>query len=290
MKKKLPTSAVVVALLALLALAAAPCAAFTQEVPVAGATSAPWQAAELAPQATPPRLPEDKPQVPDDGRRTVTMLPANLFKGTIGVFSGANVKPIIVGSAAAAFVTVYDGPIAEVLDDRDSRLGSGLTRGGQPRWSGAVVGALFVGGRFAHGRRFRAASYDWLEAYVINLGYTELAKRLVGRRRPNGQDNTSFPSGHASNAFVLASVAEGHYGWKAGVAAYTVASLVAVSRLKQNAHYLSDVLGGATLGYVVGKTVVRLNDRPRAGRTTQVIVSPALARNSRALVVHVSWR
>jgi membrane-associated phospholipid phosphatase len=305
---KLPSWASVI--VALVALGSAPGAALAQEIPVERATRWPPQPAplleaaalplqgttlpppstDLSPQATPPSRQEDRLQARDDGRRTVTGLPGNLFKATVGVFSGPNLKPFLVGGGAAAFAWVYDAPIAEVLDDPDSRLGSGLTRGGQPRWSGAIVGALFVGGRFARGTRFRDASYDWLEAYVVNLGYTELTKRLVGRQRPNGQDNSSFPSGHASNAFALAAVAESHYGWKAGVAAYGVASLVAVSRLKQNAHYLSDVLGGATLGYIVGKTVVRLNDRPRGSRTTQVIVSPALSRNAGALVVHLSWR
>ena len=153
-----------------------------------------------------------------------------------------------------------------------------------------MVGVLFVGSRFAGGTRFRAASYDWLEAYLVNLGYTELVKTLVGRTRPNGQDDESFPSGHASNAFALAAVADRHFGWTVGMAAYGVAGLVSVSRLQQNAHYLSDVVGGATLGFIVGRTVVRVNSNPRCPGKTQVNASPVLGRNARAFVVQVSWR
>ena len=102
-------------------------------------------------------------------------------------------------------------------------------------------------------------SYDLMDAFLLNWGYTNVFKYAVGRERPNGQDEKSFPSGHASNAFALAAVVERHYGWKAGLPAYALASLVGVSRLQRNKHYLSDVLGGATLGYIVGRTVVRVN-------------------------------
>ncbi len=233
---------------------------------------------------------QEEVPVPADGCRTVVRLPVNLLRATVGVFNPANVDPMIVGSFATGFAALYDQPIARALDDPDSTLGTGLATGGRPRWTGAVVAALFVGGRFAGGTRFRAASYDWLEAYLVNLGYTELVKELVGRTRPNGQDDKSFPSGHASNAFALAIVADRHYGWKVGVPAYAVAALVSVSRLQQNAHYLSDIMGGATLGYIVGRSVVRVNNNARCAGNTHVDVSPVVARHERAVVVRVSWR
>ena len=43
-------------------------------------------------------------------------------------------------------------------------------------------------------------------------------------------------------------------------------SLVGVSRLQRNKHYLSDVLAGATLGYIVERTVVRVNGQPIEAR------------------------
>jgi membrane-associated phospholipid phosphatase len=260
-------------IVAVLAVLCAPDAGLAQDAPGAVVTPAPTR----------------QEQAEDDGR-TVVGLPANLFRAAFGVFDVANLNPAFVGTVAAGFATMYDTPIAEALDDPDSQLGPSLETGGAPIWSGAVVGALFVGGRFAGGPRFRAATYDWLEAYLVTAGYTELVKEVAGRTRPNGQDDRSFPSGHASNAFALATVAERHYGWKVGVAAYGVAGLVGLSRLRQNAHFLSDVVGGATLGYVVGRTVVRVNTRLRSRRQTQVSASPVLARNTRAVVVRVTWR
>jgi membrane-associated phospholipid phosphatase len=258
--------------------------------------AAPWASGAAVAQEPPhpaagsPPSPTGPAPVSDDGRRTVARLPVNLVRATVGVFNPANLTPVIIGSALTGVAAVYDGPIAEAVNDPDSTLGPRLETVGAPRWSGVVVGALFVGGRFARGTRFRAASYDWLEAYLVNTGYTEVLKDLVGRTRPNRQDDTSFPSGHASNAFALAAVADGHFGWKVAAPAYAAAGLIAVSRLQQNAHYLSDVLGGATLGYIVGRTVVRVNNRPRSSGNTRVNVSPVVGRNTRGVVLRVEWR
>jgi membrane-associated phospholipid phosphatase len=67
-----------------------------------------------------------------------------------------------------------------------------------------------------------------------------------------------------------------------------MASLVAVSRLQRNKHYLSDVMAGATLGYIVGRTVVRVNGQPLEGpRHAQFSLSPILGRRARGLVASV---
>jgi membrane-associated phospholipid phosphatase len=133
-------------------------------------------------------------------------------------------------------------------------------------------------------------SYDLLDAFLVNGAYTSVLKVAVGRERPNGQDERSFPSGHASNAFALAAVVERHYGWKAGIPAYALASAVGASRLQRNKHYLSDVLAGATLGYIVGRTVVRVNGRPleKAGGP-RVSFNPVVGRRTRALLVSVAF-
>jgi membrane-associated phospholipid phosphatase len=224
----------------------------------------------------------------DDSRRTVARLPANLFRAAIGIFSPDSVKPLIAGGAATGTAAIVDDEVASALANPAHDFGQALESAGAPLWTGAVVGALFVAGRLGGGGRFRAASYDWLDAVVVTGAYTELLKALTRRERPNGEDSRSFPSGHASNAFALAAVAERHYGWKVGVPAYGLAALVGASRLQREKHYLSDVLAGATLGYIVGRTVVRVNGQPGSSRGGSAFsVSPMIARRTRALVVNV---
>ncbi|MBU0529072.1 phosphatase PAP2 family protein, partial [bacterium] len=90
-------------------------------------------------------------------------------------------------------------------------------------------------------------------ALVVNGVTTVILKELIGRERPNGSNNRSMPSGHTSHSFAVAAVANELYGRKVGTAAYLIAGLVAVSRINDNDHYLSDVIVGAGLGAVIGR-------------------------------------
>jgi len=244
--------------------------------PVAGGQQAPSVAA-----ASPAR---------DDGRRTMGRFPANLLRGTVGVFSTDNLKPLLIGGAATGIGSVFDDDVAAAIADPSHAFGTSFESGAEPVVIGGVVAVLFAAGRASDAGRFRATTCDWMHAFLINAGYTVLVKEVVRRERPNGEDQLSFPSGHASNAFALAAVAQGHYGWKEGVPAYALAGVIAVSRLQRNAHYLSDVLAGATLGYIVGRTVVRVNGQALdSQRRAQFSLSPVITRRSRALVAGVTF-
>jgi undecaprenyl-diphosphatase len=97
---------------------------------------------------------------------------------------------------------------------------------------------------------------------LITLGM----KSAINRNRPKDPEgrtrrsNSSFPSGHASGAFSVATVIGGRYP-KARIPAYTLASLVGFSRIYLGRHYPSDVLGGAVLGIASGIVVLQLDDK-----------------------------
>lgn len=69
--------------------------------------------------------------------------------------------------------------------------------------------------------------------------------------------SNSFPSGHAVEAFAIASVFDRRYRdhkWVPFIA-YGVAGLIAFSRLTLQSHFLSDVFMGSAIGYVTGRYV-----------------------------------
>ncbi|HYK55423.1 MAG TPA: phosphatase PAP2 family protein, partial [Flavisolibacter sp.] len=70
--------------------------------------------------------------------------------------------------------------------------------------------------------------------------------------------NSSFPSGHTTVAFAAATVYALEYKEKPWVPllCYTSASLIGLSRITENKHWLTDVLAGAALGYLTGRQVV----------------------------------
>jgi membrane-associated phospholipid phosphatase len=84
---------------------------------------------------------------------------------------------------------------------------------------------------------------------------------------PNGK-HRAWPSGHTSSSVALASVLDEFYGPKVGIPAYIGASAVAYRMMDTGDHWASDVVFGATLGWVVGHTVAgRHKDLEVAGFT-----------------------
>jgi membrane-associated phospholipid phosphatase len=94
---------------------------------------------------------------------------------------------------------------------------------------------------------------DLFRAQLVAQTMTTAIKLSVRRARPDGTQ-FSFPSGHTSATFASAAVLHRDLGWKVGVPAYAVATYVAASRLNEKRHFLSDVLFGAAIGIVAGRT------------------------------------
>ena len=75
-------------------------------------------------------------------------------------------------------------------------------------------------------------------------------KYAVNRTRPYGGDH-SFPSGHTATSFMTATMLYKEYGWRNpwfSIGGYTLAAVTGVSRIMNNAHWMSDVLAGAAIG------------------------------------------
>ena len=85
----------------------------------------------------------------------------------------------------------------------------------------------------------------------------------VFRNAPDGEplrlnNYGSFPSGHTYSAFAVATVCAMQYNNKAviPIVAYSIATLVGLSRLIENRHWAMDIVPGALLGYYSGRQVV----------------------------------
>ncbi|MHB8135874.1 MAG: phosphatase PAP2 family protein [Anaerolineaceae bacterium] len=86
-------------------------------------------------------------------------------------------------------------------------------------------------------------------------------KFSVKRRRPEGDwgeiyrstDPHSFPSGHATRVFFLASMAWGIAPLWFAIALSIWAPFVSISRVMTGVHYVSDVVAGIIIGWGLGK-------------------------------------
>jgi hypothetical protein len=122
--------------------------------------------------------------------------------------------------------------------------------------------------------RAKNTAMDGIAASIIAGGLiTPALKIVVGRERPSTtsaafrfkpfSNNSSFPSGHATEAFAVATaIAENYPAWWVQVLAYGTAGLVAYARIEQNAHFASDVVAGSLVGWSVARGVVHRNDGP----------------------------
>jgi len=163
------------------------------------------------------------------------------------------------------------------------RLGDGET---------LVVISLAIGafGLLVQRTDWKVAGWQSLLAHGISGVFGNLAKHLVGRARPKfmhagqlelspitGSGWDSFPSGHAAASFAVATVLAVKWP-KLRYAILIVPLAIAASRVVRGSHYLTDVAGGALLGYLIGMVVANpWRDWRASLQSALLAMAPALA-------------
>jgi membrane-associated phospholipid phosphatase len=93
-----------------------------------------------------------------------------------------------------------------------------------------------------------------IRALSLTGATTVALKAARDNDTPNGR-SWAWPSGHTSSSFAFASVLDEFYGPKVGIPAYCAAGLVAYRMMETGDHWASDIVFGATLGWVAGHTI-----------------------------------
>ena len=134
----------------------------------------------------------------------------------------------------------------------------GFTQLGNGMAALAIGLVLFLAGE-------RLAAYELILGTLTLWIVVELVKALVRRSRPFIRitqarivglqaGGRSFPSGHTSQVFFMATLMASHFYTRAWVVflLYAIALLVGITRMYVGAHYPRDVLAGAILGSAWG--------------------------------------
>ena len=151
-----------------------------------------------------------------------------------------------------------------------------------PLGSGVIaipaLGVFYACGVIWKNKKAKETGMKGVEAYVITAVLTNVIKQVTHRHRPyqdtppdphiwegpfswGGDYGTfgynSFPSGHSSAIFAIATVVGLEYWntkWVPAVS-FGMAGFTALYRLAVNDHWASDVLFGSALGFAVGSMV-----------------------------------
>lgn len=156
-----------------------------------------------------------------------------------------------------------------------------ITDLGRSGWLLAPLGAVILALAAASSSALGRIGQGIAASFVARVGFVfaavalpglivTIVKRLIGRARPYSWekggtlnfdpfswsvDFASLPSGHGTTAFATA-VAVGALYPRLRIPLWTLAGIIALSRVAVSAHYPSDVLAGALIG-ALGALVVR---------------------------------
>jgi len=181
-----------------------------------------------------------------------------------------------------------------VWSGRVSQLGAWYSVAG-------ISGATYLAGQLGGNIRAKETGLLGLEA----LGHAQIAvfalKQAANRGRPVDSEGrggfweggTSFPSGHATSSFAVATVFAYEYSDHIAVpiGAYSLAALVSASRVSARRHWISDVVVGGSLGFLIGRFTYKHNHQvslpgQTPSRSERLIPQVGLGDSSLAL----SWR
>lgn len=195
---------------------------------------------------------------------------------------------LLVGAFTLGTVAVapLDRQVAKRLQDPGTQENQFLRKAATGFRVLALPGSLLAGvglytiGRADGQRRLQALGLHSVESILIASILGGGIKVAAGRARPHvdidnpadfqlfrGLTNDSyrsFPSGHTINAFAFASTFTRetqfwwpHSVWYVGTVMYGGATLMGLSRIYNNQHWASDVMGGAAIGTLIGLKVVK---------------------------------
>jgi membrane-associated phospholipid phosphatase len=193
-------------------------------------------------------------------QKTIWTSPAHISK--------SDVKWLAPLAGVTALALANDQKISTRLNESTSLKSTSIKVskfGSAPATFGAA-GAFLLVGKLTGNERMGETGARGIQALVYSTIVMQTIKMATDRTRPfMGGDGhfwnggNSFPSGHSMEAWALAKVVSDTYHDKplVKVGMYSLASAVAFSRVGAQRHYVSDVVVGSAIGYLIGKFVMR---------------------------------
>lgn len=160
-----------------------------------------------------------------------------------------------------------------------------ITTAGHPLTALGLSAALWGIGHERNDAQLTETGLLAFRAVALSQAFTLTSKIIVGRSRPKvdsdaytfdpfslDDDDQSLPSAHTASAFALASIlarrSDGDY---APFVYYGFATLVGVSRIEQDEHWLSDVVVGALIGELSARLIINW----KLSKNSSIAITPS---------------
>jgi hypothetical protein len=190
----------------------------------------------------------------------VNKLPGGIWEGSKETFSRTDNITALLLAGGASVVMHNDSADDKIADsfEHHRRFNEGMDRtfdfAGGPGAHFAATGIWYIISVENQSELNKSRSWTMMKALSIT-GLTTIGLKAVRNNGTPNDKGLAWPSGHTSSSFTVASVLDEFYGPAVGIPAYGLASVVAWRMMDTGDHWASDVVFGATLGWVVGHTV-----------------------------------
>jgi membrane-associated phospholipid phosphatase len=177
-----------------------------------------------------------------------------------------NVWEWLVPTAATGGLIASDTHIANAFENSRGQVvwGGRISQIGASYTLIPIVAGSYVYGAWRNNAKAREIGVLGTESLLDSLILAGVLKEAFRRNRPDEKHpgdfwggGTSFPSGHSTQVWSVASLLAHEYKRKkiVAVTAYSLAGIVSASRVAAHRHFASDVFAGGTMGWFTGRYV-----------------------------------
>jgi membrane-associated phospholipid phosphatase len=235
----------------------------------------------------------ERTAVPSVGYYVKEFIP-DLWGGTKRIFYRDNAPLVLIGMGLTGLAFTVDHRVQDYFLEKNpmkhpANIGDKIGAGYFPVGVGL---ALLGAGEWLDDKKMADTGVVTLESLLVTVIATEGLKFATGRKRPDGSDHLSFPSGHSSSTASLAASVSEMYDWDLRIAVplYVVTAFVGASRIQANQHHLSDVIAGITLGTLVGSSFAKYQKEKdhEKGSAMNIAIVPLLDGSYKGMVFN--WK
>ena len=206
----------------------------------------------------------------------------------------------------------FDEDIREFFEENKPKTSDNIAnvaeKFGNKYYISAFLASSYLSGYLFDNNKLTETALLGIESLIISAVFTHSLKQIFHRHRPYMNDGNkifegpffssndeilSFPSGHSTSSFAVATIFANQYAndnLLLSTLIYSMATITTISRVYDDEHWASDVFIGATIGYFTGKTIYILNENRKDKLKSKLSLLPIYNNNSNSFGLNILYQ